>query len=111
MPWVNGRRMATRRSNANYSRFSLAAHLCFYAGVRAFNTSVNPRPDGIFQDPARRWGGGGGSLPLAICQTAGPVLGPKTAFESSGLKLSEYTANHFLNVTDDLTGRVKGFFY
>ena len=37
-------------------------------------------------------GGGGVSAPLAICQISGPVLDPKTAFDSSGLEFSEYVA-------------------
>ena len=67
----------------------------------------NPRPDGVFPDPARRWGGGGGASrpPPAICQTNGPILDPKTAFDSSGLELSEYVAKFYLSLTDDFTGR------
>ena len=50
---------------------------------------------------------GGGRFnppPLAICQTNGPILDPKTAFGSSGFELSEYVANFFLNVTDEVAG-------
>ena len=66
---------------------------------------LNPRADGIFPDPANRWGGG---VPPAICQTTGPILDPKKAFDSSGLKLSEYAAKFIRDVTDDVTGWVKG---
>ena len=69
----------------------------------------NPRPDAVFPDPARRWGGGPFAPAPAICQTNGPILDPKTAFDSSGLELSEYVAKFYLN-TDDVTGRVKVYF-
>ena len=67
---------------------------------------INPPPDGIFSGPARRWGAGVRPPPPlpAIFQTTGPILDPKTAFDSSGLKLSEYVAEFYLNVTDDATG-------
>ena len=66
--------------------------------------SVNPRPDGLFPDPTRRWGG----CPPAICQTTGPILNPKTAFYSSRLELFEYFFIYFfVKVTDGVTGRVK----
>ena len=56
-------------------------------------------------------GGGGVSPstppPPAICQANGPILNLKTAFDSSGLELSEYVATLYLNFTDDATGRVK----
>ena len=51
---------------------------------------------------------GGGFIPHAIFQTNGPILDPKTAFDSPGLEISEYVAKFYLNVTDDVTGRVKG---
>ena len=69
---------------------------------------VNPRPDGLFPDPALRWGVGGVSTPPAICQTIERILDPKTASDILGLELSEYVAKFYLNVTDDVTGRVKG---
>ena len=47
------------------------------------------------------------SPPPAICQSAGRILDPKTRFDSSGFELSEYVARLYLNVTDDVTGRVK----
>ena len=47
--------------------------------------------------------------PSALCQT-GSILDSKTAFDSPGLKLSEYDAKFYLNVTDDFTDRVKGLF-
>ena len=46
--------------------------------------------------------------PLAIRQTIGPILDPKTVFAIFGLELSEYVAKFYMNVTDDVTGRVKG---
>ena len=51
---------------------------------------------------------GGSFRPLAICQSTRPILDLKTAFDSSGLKISEYVAKLYLKVTDDVTGRVKG---
>ena len=65
--------------------------------------SANPRPV-----LTRRWGGSFG--PPAVCQITGPILDPKTAFDSSGLGLPEYVAKFYLNVTEDVTGRVKGQF-
>ena len=68
--------------------------------------SFNPRPDGVFPDPARRWGQG---IRPVICQASRPILDQKTAFDSSGLELPEYVSKFYLNdVTDDVTGRVKG---
>ena len=52
--------------------------------------------------------GGGAFRPPAICQTNGPILDPKTEFDSFGLEISEYVAKFCLSVTDDVTGRVKG---
>ena len=49
--------------------------------------------------------------PPAICQTNGPILDPKTAFDSSGLEISEYVAKFYLNVTDEVTDRVKCIFW
>ena len=56
-------------------------------------------------------GAGGGGRPTAICQTTGHVLGPKTIFDSSLLEVSEYAEIFYLNVTDDVTDRVKGPFF
>ena len=53
-------------------------------------------------------GGGGSPLPPATCQTNGPILDPKSAFGSFGLEFSESVAKFYLNVTDGVTGRVKG---
>ena len=55
--------------------------------------------------------GWGVSPPPAICQINGPILDPKTAFDSFGLELYEYVAKFYVNVTDDVTGRVKVFFF
>ena len=55
-----------------------------------------------------RGGGEGVSLPLVICQTSGPILDPKTALDSSELQLFEYVTIFYLNVTDNVTVRVKG---
>ena len=52
-------------------------------------------------------GEGGGGQPTCICRTTGPILDPKTAFDNSRIELSEYVARLHLNVTDDVTGRVK----
>ena len=54
--------------------------------------------------------GGGVAVrpPVAICQTTGPILDPKTTFDSSGLELSEYIAKCYLSATDHVTDRVKG---
>ena len=79
-----------------------------------FDVSHNPRPDnGVFPDPARRWGGGGDAFRLspAICQSNEPIFDPKTKFYSSGLELPEYVAKFYLNVTDDVTGRAKDQFF
>ena len=64
---------------------------------------LNPRPHGAFPDPARRWGEEP-PTPSAICQTHGPILDPKTTFDSSGLDFSEYVSKFYLNDT----GRIKG---
>ena len=40
--------------------------------------------------------GGGRFGPPAICRTTGPILDPKTAFDSSGLELSEYVTKFYL---------------
>ena len=58
----------------------------------------------------RRWGGGA-FHPPAFCQTTGPILEPKRAFDSSGLELSENVAKLYLNVTDDVTVRINGLFF
>ena len=52
--------------------------------------------------------GGGAIRPPPSCQNTGLILDPKTVFDSSGFEISEYVANFYLNVTDDVTGRVKG---
>ena len=49
---------------------------------------------------------GGGRFLTAIRQTTGPILDPKTAYDSFGLEL--YAAKFYVKVTDDVTGRVKG---
>ena len=49
--------------------------------------------------------------PPAICQSNGPILDPETAFDDSGPELSQYVAKFYLNVIDDVTGRVKGQFF
>ena len=46
---------------------------------------------------------GGGAASTAICQTNGPILDPRVAFDSPGLELVEYVAKFHPNVT----GRVK----
>ena len=55
-------------------------------------------------------GGGGRFSPRAICQTTGPILDPKMAFDSTGLELSEYPAKFCLKVADDVTGVKEQFF-
>ena len=83
-------------------------YLVIWCGV----PRVNWHPEGVFRDPARRCNGGGAFRPStlpAICQTNGLIIDPTTAFhESSGLEISEYVAKFYLNVTDYVTGRVKG---
>ena len=65
---------------------------------------VNPRPDGAFPNPARRWGGGVREHSRrAICQTSGPMLVSKTAFDSPCHKLTENIAKFYLKVTDVVT--------
>ena len=46
-------------------------------------------------------------VPGAVCQTVGPILNPKKAFDSPGFELYEYVANLYLSVTDDVTDRTK----
>ena len=60
-------------------------------------------------DPTCRWVGVpvASFSPRAICQTTGPILDPKKAFDSPGPEISEYVATFYLNVTDDVTGLVK----
>ena len=70
----------------------------------------NRRPDGLCPDPAHQWGEGRGvSLPRlpSICQTTGLIIDPKTAFNSPMFDLAEYIAECYVEVTDDVTGRVK----
>ena len=67
------------------------------------NGGQAPSPNG----PVRRWGRGF-ALPPAICQTIGPIFDPKTAIDSPGHEPSECTMKCYLNVTDDVTGQVKG---
>ena len=52
-------------------------------------------------------GGGGVSLSIAICQTTGPIIYPKMAFDSPNLGLVEYVVNLYLDAIDDVTGPVK----
>ena len=60
-------------------------------------TEINPRPNGVFPDTRPDWGGRGGRFaPPAICQTTGPILDPKTAFDSFGLELFEYVTKFYL---------------
>ena len=47
----------------------------------------------------------------AICQTSALILDPKTAFDASGLELSECVQKVYLNVTHDVKGWVKGDFF
>ena len=73
--------------------------------------SLSPCPDGGLLNLARmgyfrtllsQMGEGGGSfrLSLAICQTTGPILDPKTAFDKPGHELLEYITNCCLKVTE-----------
>ena len=55
-------------------------------------------------------GGGGHFGPPAICQTTGPFLDPKAAFDISKLELSKYVAKFHLKVSDGVTGRVNDQF-
>ena len=45
--------------------------------------------------------------PPAMCQATGPILDPRTVFDSPGHELSKYVAKFYLNVSDDVTGMVK----
>ena len=45
--------------------------------------------------------------PSAICQTTGPIVDPKTAFDSSEPQPSEYVPKNCLKVTDDVTDEVE----
>ena len=78
-----------------------------FQGPSPIRARVNPRSDGVFPDPARRWGGRF-DHPPAICQINGPILDLKTSFDSSRLELSEYVAKFYMSVTDDVTSRVNG---
>ena len=51
---------------------------------------------------------GGVADPSAICQTNRLILDPKPVLDSTGPELSEYVAKFYMNVTDDVTGWVKG---
>ena len=69
----------------------------------------NPHPDRVFPDPARRWRGAGVPPPsLLSAKLIEQFSIRKKAFDSSGFKLSEYVTKFYLNVTDGVTGRVKG---
>ena len=48
----------------------------------------------------------GGGHPSAIFHRL--ILDPKTAFDSPGPQLPEYTAKFYLKVADDATGQIKG---
>ena len=65
-------------------------------------------PMGCSQTLSGDRGGGGARFgPLAICQTPGPIVDPKTVFDRSGNEVLEYVAKFYLNHTDDVTVRVK----
>ena len=95
----------TQALNLNFDLFDLVTS--DEPDLTPGHQKLNPSPDGAFPDPARRWGGGR-FTPLAICQTTGLVVDPKTEFDTSGLELPECVAKFCLNVTDDITGRVMG---
>ena len=68
-------------------------------------------------DPASRWVSSGPCPPMevgcfcpppTIYQTTGQILDPKTAFGSPGHHLTELLAEICLEVTDNITGQVKG---
>ena len=71
--------------------------ILFQNPIVIYGQSLNQRPDGVFPypRPPDDWGGGG-SPPPAICQITGPILDPKTAFDSSRLEFSEYVAKFCL---------------
>ena len=56
-------------------------------------------------------GGGRVSTTTEVCQTDGRIIDPKIAFDSFRLELSEYCAMFYINVTDDVTGQIKGHFF
>ena len=47
----------------------------------------------------------------SICQTAEPILDPKTSLDSPGLVLSEYIAKFYFKVTDDVNVWAKVLLY
>ena len=72
----------------------------------------NPRPVGVFVvEPACRWGVAF-SPPAAICQTTGPILDPKKAFDSPEHELSEYIAKLYVRplLTSLVSTKVRFFF-
>ena len=80
--------------------------------METFDRLLTRAPMGYFRTMTTDGGGGTVSpLFLAICQTTGPILDPKTAFDSSGLDLAEYFAEFYLNATNSVTGRVKRQFW
>ena len=62
-------------------------------------------PNGVSRTLAAYWGG---SRPPAIKLTTGPILDPKTAFDSPVHELTENIAKFHLKATDDVAGYVKG---
>ena len=52
---------------------------------------VNPRPDGVFPNPAHRWGGAV-STPRSICQGFGPILDIQMVIDDTEYELFEYIA-------------------
>ena len=72
-----------------------------------------PRPDGVFPYTARLWGGGRSAPPPPkktpyYFPNYWTIINPKTTLDNPGLDHSEYVAKFYLNVTDDVTGRIKG---
>ena len=57
--------------------------------------------------PAVGEGGGAFHPSPAICQTTWPILHPKTAL-APGLNFQNMLQNFIYDVTDDVTGRVRG---
>ena len=52
--------------------------------------------------------GGVSAPPPRISQTTGPILDSKTASDRSGLEILGHVTKFYINVTDDVRGRVKG---
>ena len=71
----------------------------------SWDCPFNPRPVGVWR-VTHSVGGGGGRIPV-ISQTTGPISKIQMTFDSPVRELSQHGVKFDLEITDDVTGRVK----